>query len=168
MTRKTISVAVALALVTTGAFMAWRHFSVDKDLAATARRQGYDVDEYIDLVALTDKCVERGETLTTQEWDRAKHYVTSGDDRFRTRAQALLRAQDKSPYRDEAIQFARGMLQDREEHVVAGALVILVRMGVSDRDELVQRYKSDLRPAVKEMAVALDTTPDSPPQGEEL
>lgn len=168
MKQKTVAVSIFLVVIVVASVLTWRHFSVSPALAATAKRQGYDVAAYADVVALSEKCFERRELLTADEWARAKRYVMSDNDRFRNRAQALLRAQEKSPFRDEAIHLARQMLLDREEHVVAGALVTLFRMGVPDKSELVQRYKNDPRPAVKEMAEALEIMPNLPKRSDGL
>lgn len=143
-------------------YLGWRAYVRDDSLVARARRLGFDTEDYIDLVGLTEKCFELRQPLSDAEWERAKRYLSSDNDRFRNRAQALLRAQENTGRREEAVALARTMLDDREEHVAAGALVILYRMNVPDRKDLAAKYKQDSRPAVKEMAVALETIPYMP------
>ena len=120
-----------------------------------ARANNWDVDRYVFLRNVTDKISFKRE-LTADEWAALKSILVSAPELdLRVRAMPLLGKMSETPYRMEAIQLAKDGLSDRDEHVVALALLNLQQLNAPGWQDRAKKLLTHSSSTVRKRAAAL-------------
>lgn len=125
-----------------------------KEHHAIAQKQGYDLQEYNDLIECTQES-ENGKKLTGEKWLKVKTLLSSKNDTLRQMACAILPRLRNTAFEQEAEELAMKLTRDKFDGVEATALLALQRLDsplwrdeassrLQDTSELVRNLASRL------------------------
>ena len=117
---------------------------VDAQLAAVARREGWDVQTYGDVMQLMEKAGKAGD-LDEKDWNRLMQILHNSSVDMREDALATLGQMRQSKHREEIVRIGTTFLNDqhpddKNNKLQSSALVLLWKMQASSwKAEVMQR-----------------------------